>query len=427
MTTEKSAASTLVERKAAFRQLNILMVFHACPNPPPFDLGPSKRNFPFFEENIKRHKVTVLSLGSPEEEKRFRSQFADKCVSIVFVNNRGAKVSRLASRLWYLIRGFSQTRATVYRRKMQKALDALVKHNNYDVIHSSSVILGYYDFPRNIPTIGDTHNVEHDLLKRTYRGAKGPLKKLYWYMEYRRLKKEEPRNCLRFDAILATTERDAEIWRKTVPGIDVTVVQNGVDRRFLTPVENVEPEKDNIVFVGLMSYYPNRHGILYFIDEILPLILRERPNAKLHIVGARPMKDVLAHSSENIIITGYVDDVRPYMAKGSVFVIPLLIGGGIRGKALEAMAMKRPIVSTTIGVEGIKLAKDKSVLIADTPEEFSAAVVRILSDPEIGKRLSEEAYESVIQYYDWSAKGDELYDVYRSIIRKRKSEAPVSK
>jgi glycosyltransferase involved in cell wall biosynthesis len=405
-------------------KLNILMVFHAAPNPPPFDLGPSKRNFPFFVENLKRHNVSVLSLGSREEEERFRNEFGDKCETIVFINNREPKFIRLIRRFWYLIRGFSQTKSMVYRRKMQKALDELTDRKHYDIIHSTSVILGYYDFPRNIPTISDTHNVEFDLVQRTYRGTKEPMRKLYWYIEYRRLRKEELRNCLRFDAMLATTHRDAELWRQELPGIDVTVVQNGVDRQFLTPLSDVHPEPDTLVFVGLMEYYPNRHGILYFLENIFPLILREKPDTKLYIVGAKPTKDVLALASTNVIITGFVEDVRPYVGKSKVFVIPLLIGGGIRGKALEAMAMKIPIVSTSIGVEGIRLVKNESVLLADTPEEFSAAVISLLNDESLGEKLSERAYKDVLAYYDWTAKGSELNEVYKGAMRLKEEPSP---
>lgn len=404
--------------------LNLLMVFHAAPNPPPFDLGPSKRNFPFFIENLKRHNVTVLSLGSRTEEDRFRKQFGDKCRSITFVNNRETKVIRLLRRFLYLLLGHSQTRSMVYRRKMQKALDRLVGENKFDIIHASSVILGYYDFPRVIPTISDTHNVEFDLVHRTLRGTRDPIWKLYLYLEYKRLRKEELRNCLKFDAMLATTSRDSELWKKELPGLDVTVVQNGVDRQFLTPVADVKQDEDALVFVGLMEYYPNRHGILYFIEEIFPLILRERPHAKLYIVGAKPTKDVLAHASDRIIITGFVDDVRPYVARSSVFVIPLLIGGGIRGKALEAMAMRKPIVSTSIGIEGIKLVKDKSVLIADSPEEFCTAVVKLLTDSNLAKNISDQAYNTVTEFYDWTAKGVELNGVYRDTIRKNECKTP---
>lgn len=403
----------------ATKKMDILMVFHAAPNAPPLDLGPSKRNFPFFAENLKRHRVTVLSLGSREEELRFRKEYGDRCETAVFINNRRPKFVRLLQRLWYLIRGYSQTRSIVYYRKMQRALDELVAKRHFDVIHCSSVILGYYKLPRNIPSIGDTHNVEFDLVNRAYQETKDPMMKVYWYFERTRLKREELKNCHSFDAILSTTDRDARIWKREIPEIDVTVIQNGVDRQFLTPVMNADPEPDSIIFVGLMQYYPNRHGILYFIKRVFPLILRKKPNARLYVVGAKPTSDVLACASDNIIVTGYVEDIRPYVTKCKVFVIPLLIGGGIRGKALEAMAMKKPIVSTSVGVEGIMLTGNESVLLADTPEDFAEAVVRILDDPALGKKLAEKAFETVLESYNWTAKGAELTEAYERVIRNR--------
>jgi glycosyltransferase involved in cell wall biosynthesis len=163
--------------------------------------------------------------------------------------------------------------------------------------------------------------------------------------------------------------------------------------------------------------------MLWFLDSIFPIILGLEPQARIYVVGKSPPRQLLARASENVIVTGFVEDVRPYMARGQVFIIPLLAGGGIRGKALEAMAMKRPIVTTTLGVEGIHLRNEESALYADEPEAFAKAVVRLLRDPGLGERLAAKAFATVQQSYNWEAKGRELNALLRSVVAARAAKA----
>ena len=194
------------------------------------------------------------------------------------------------------------------------------------------------------------------------------------------------------------------------------VIQNGVDLSFLEP-QLVEPEPKTMVFTGKMSHYPNIHGISYFLDEVFPRILSEEPSARLYVVGAYPSREMLRRASDRVIVTGFVEDVRPYMARGEVYIIPLLIGGGIRGKALEAMAMKKPIVSTSIGCEGINLKHEDSALFADAPEDFAAAVLRLFKDKALCTKLGQKAYENVVEGYNWKAKGEEIDRLYQTVVQ----------
>ena len=172
-----------------------------------------------------------------------------------------------------------------------------------------------------------------------------------------------------------------------------------------------------MVFTGIMNYMPNNQGVLHFLDNILPLIQQKVPDAKIYIVGDKPSGAVLERASENIIITGWVDDVRSYITQAQVYVIPLLNGGGTRLKALEAAAMKKPIVSTTIGCEGISLENKKSVLFADTPEEFAGAVIKLFNDPLYRDQLAENANKVISEFYGWSSIGKELNDLFESVLQ----------
>lgn len=408
------------------RELRVLMMFLDPPSPPPMNLSTSKRNVPFFLENLKRHRVSVLALGSKEEEDRFRRAYGDVCDYIKFINIRGTKVFRLLRHLWLLLTGTSQSKCRVYGKKMQRELDTLVSTREFDVIHCTSSLMGYYDFPEHIPVVGDSHNVEFDLMERILATTREPFMKVYSWVEAKRMKRDELRGCRKFQAMLATTGRDRQVWNRALPDMEVNVIENGVEEMFFEPLSDDELEPASMVFVGKLDYYPNHHGMKYFIDEIFPLILSRKPGAKVYVVGANPMKDVLARSSDHVVVTGFVDDIRPYVARSKVFIIPLLMGGGIRGKALEAMAMRRPIVSTTVGIEGISLLDKESALIADTPGAFASAVVRLIDSPEERKYLVDNAFKTVTKRYDWTVKGEQLNEVYQDVVNRHRSITPVS-
>jgi glycosyltransferase involved in cell wall biosynthesis len=397
--------------------MKILMIFAQAPLPPPRDLGGTRRNLPFLLENLKQHSVSVLSYGSLEEQQLFQQSFGRACLQVRFVDKRRPRIVNGLERVWLLLTGRSHFRQ-IHRKEMQTALDEMVSMERYDVIHCCAQMFGYFRFPEGVPVVSDTHEVEYDLLYRTYRHSKNLFWKVISYLGYRLGKPEEIRLCKKFDAILATTERDCSVFRKDLPDTKIYVIQNGVPARFLEN-RTIQPDPKSMVFVGLMSFYPNQHGLLYFLDEIFPRILSRVPDAHLSVVGAEPSKAVRKRASDRVAVTGFVDDVRPYIARAEVFIVPLLIGGGIRGKALEAMAMKVPIVTTTVGCEGINLSHGESALFADTPEEFADAVVRLLNDTAFRKKLADKAYRNVLQGYNWVEKGKELEKVYQTVIEAR--------
>ncbi len=396
------------------------MIFQTSPYPP--DLGPTKRNIPLFLENIKRHEVSVLAFGTEEEEKRFREMYGARCKHIVFVNNKRPRIVNFLLRLWLLATGRSSFRR-FYTRKFARALDELLKQERFDLIHCCTTILGYYQLPANIPLVGDTHNVEYDNIYRAFKQSHNLILKAYFYWDHLRLKHEELEITRKFDVVVTTTERDRQLYLKELPDKPMVVIPNGVEPAFFQRLEIAEEPK-TMVFTGLMNYLPNHHGVTYFLDEIFPLILEREPDARVMIVGAFPPKKLLRRASANVIVTGWVDDVRPYFLRGQVFIIPLLIGGGIRGKALEAMAMRRPIVTTTIGCEGINLKHEESALFADTPREFADAVVRLFNDPTLRARLAENAYRSVVEGYSWEVNGLAFERVYQSLVRSNGEDDP---
>jgi glycosyltransferase involved in cell wall biosynthesis len=396
------------------------MLAQSAPLPPPLDMGGAKRNFPFFRENLKRHEVSLIAFGSPDEEKLFRDQFGNKCAHIEFIDRRRPRIVNGLEKVWMFLTGRSSLNQ-IYRRKFQKAIDRLVSRERFDLIHCCVPTFGTYRLPAGIPVISDTHNVEHAIFHRAYKESKNILLKAMFFVEYVNGKRFELNQCKKFDAMIATTEFDKQAFLKELPEKKIYVIPNGVDNSFFEKLD-VPKEQKSIVFVGVLNWYANIHALEYFLEKIFPRILAVEPKAKLYIVGAYPPRKIIDLASENIIVTGFVKDVREHAARCEVFVIPILIGSGIRGKALEAMAMKIPMVSTTLGCTGLHLQHNESVLFADTPEEFADAVVHLLRHPEEGRRLAENAFGIVKQNHDWEKKGLELDHVYHSVAKISQTE-----
>jgi glycosyltransferase involved in cell wall biosynthesis len=248
----------------------------------------------------------------------------------------------------------------------------------------------------------DEHNIEYDLQRRTARSASGLARRGYNELNWRKLEREEKSAWRRFDGVVLTSDRDAEVLSAASPKVRLAVVPNGVDVEQFRP-STAAPEADRLLFFGANNYFPNHDALLYFIDEILPQVIERRPGVKLSIVGPGVQQEVLDRRSQHVEIVGFVDDLMPHLERASVVVVPLRIGGGTRLKIVEAMAKSKAIVSTRIGAEGIDLTDEQDVLLADEPSGFADQIVRLLSQPELGARLGQRARVLAEERYAWTA------------------------
>jgi len=266
----------------------------------------------------------------------------------------------------------------------------------------------------------DDHNTEYMLQQRAFetdvrsRHPRSWIGAAYSFVQWRRLRRYERRACLAADRVVSVSEVDAHALRMLVPGLDPVVVPNGVDVRLYTqPVAplSATPQvpggdlgRPGLVFTGKMDFRPNVDAVLWFVNEALPLIQRDVPDLLFWVVGKDPHPR-LAHLAGHpaVRMTGWVEDVRPYIALAETYVIPLRIGGGTRLKVLEAMAMRKPIVSTSLGCEGFDLSPGHDLIVADTPAEFASAVVALHRQPDKRAWLGNNAHALAASKYDWSA------------------------
>jgi glycosyltransferase involved in cell wall biosynthesis len=250
------------------------------------------------------------------------------------------------------------------------------------------------------------HNVESEVYRRCLRVQRRPLRsRLAARLDCLKTRRFERNRIRRFSTIVAVSNRDATIFRRWAPTASVHVIPNGADCSEFTPDDAV-PERGAIVFTGLLSYPPNRDAVCYFGTEIFPRIRRAIPWATWYVVG-REAEDVsrILRGRPGIVLTGYADDVRPWVARAQAIVVPLRAGGGTRLKILEAMAMARPVVSTAVGAEGLDVTSGEHLLIADGADAFAAAVVRLLRQRDVAAELAKRARRLVLERHDWRAIG----------------------
>jgi glycosyltransferase involved in cell wall biosynthesis len=198
------------------------------------------------------------------------------------------------------------------------------------------------------------------------------------------------------------------------------VVENGVDAAGHVPVSRARLEQRDLVFVGSMDYHANIDAALYFAREIWPHLRQRRPDLRFVIVGSRPTPEILALGRQDgILVTGTVDSVEPYYDAALVAVVPLRVGSGTRLKVLEAMAAGVPVISTSLGAEGLAVTNGKHLILADTPAEFTSAIVRVAGDDAEWRQIATAGREMAASRYDWSGIATSLYEYYEEIVRVR--------
>jgi polysaccharide biosynthesis protein PslH len=271
------------------------------------------------------------------------------------------------------------------------------------------------------PSILFTHNVESEIWRRHADHAANPASRFLLTQQWRRMLRFEQQALARFDLVLAVSEADRRTFERLYPDAlkrPAHVVQTGVDTSYFAPVPTPSKGPAHLVFTGSMDWLPNEDAMLYFVREMLPLIRQAEPNTTLSIIGRAPTPAVRRLADEaGITVTGRVDDVRPHVAEGSVYVVPLRIGGGTRLKIFEAMSMAKAVVSTTIGAEGLPVKTGHNIVIADEPAAFAQAVVELVRNPDARRGMELEARRLVVNRYDWSAVAGDFEDALGRLCR----------
>jgi sugar transferase (PEP-CTERM/EpsH1 system associated) len=391
----------------------------------PPNIGGRIRSYHILKALARRHSITLFTFyaATKDDQHSVLEREFTQVVPMPLAIPAGRTFREALSYARYLLSPLPYTVSKFCKPQVAQRLLDTVSEDTPDVIVCDFVIAAQsipWDMP--IPKILFTHNVEAAIWKHHYKVAGNPFWKLLSWREYRAMERFE-RDCLkRADQVLTVSDHDRDVFSKVIDPSRITVIPTGVDVEYFRP----SPDRDQpatLVFSGAMDWMPNEDAMVYFIKRILPRIRRQIPNASLCVVGRNPSRALLelASSHQGIEITGIVEDIRPFVHRAAVYVVPLRIGGGTRLKIFEAMAMGKAVVSTTIGAEGLPVHPGQDILIADDPEKFAETAIRLLGDPVRREELGRTARELVNRTYSWDAVVQPFETVINMLVEKKQN------
>jgi glycosyltransferase involved in cell wall biosynthesis len=370
-------------------------------------LGPARRHYHVLDQLCRFYDVDLLSLGAPSDATVLAREFGGRIRGYAFAPRSGGAGRTFARKAWRTLTGrcdFLPAQEPALRRLCLE----ITSTQSFDAILLSNVLLRRLPLPAGVPIVGDTHNVEFDVLRRMAARSDSVPHRHYARRQWPAMRREEQWCGRNVDLVLATSSRDREMFETELGLKNVEVIPNGIDLAEFAASASPPQPATTVVFSGLMSYYPNQQAVRWFLDAIFPIVRQKLPRATFVVAGAAPPRWLRQIAGDHVEVTGRVADMRPYLGRAAVVVVPLLIGGGTRVKILEAAAMGKPVVSTTLGAEGLDLRHGESILLADEPAAFAARVIALLEDPQRAARIGRNAHRHAAERFDWNRIGEQV-------------------
>jgi glycosyltransferase involved in cell wall biosynthesis len=398
--------------------MNVLLLTQVLPYPP--DSGPKVKTWNVLKYLAQHHQVTLVSFvrGDQSDDVRHLERYCRAVHTVPM--QRGVWRD-----LWYMVLSFLKNEPFLMvrddRAAMRRLVDRLAsggadsEDTHFDVAHADQMNMAQYAARvSGAHKIIDAHNALWLLYKRLWRTmGPGPRR---WLLgrDYRLLERYEGRVCREFDAVLAVSEEDKVALEEAAGrSLDITVIPIAIDADEVTVVQR-EPKPRHILHIGTMYWPPNVEAVSWFVRDVYPLIRQQCPDVQFDVVGSRPPAELLGLNDAGlgINVTGYVADPTPYLERAALMVVPLHAGGGMRVKILNALAQGIPIVSTTLGAEGIGVTSGENILVADEPADLAVACLSLLDNPDLGRRLARNGRTLVEQRYDYRRACVALDEVY---------------
>jgi len=423
-----AAASPMVE--------NMKVLFLTQLLPYPLDSGGKIKSYHFLKALSKKHDVTLLSFVRSNEKLEHIAHMKRICrrVETILLRRSRAEDAKCLVKSWLTNRSFVIARD--WSTEFQWRLNDLLSKDRFDVIHAVRPNMFQFVPDGHLAhRVLDTENVEAHIVRRLFESSRLTVAGLLSLFEFKRLSAYEKMACRKADLVLTVTENDKAALSGLTAGLSggsecapIETIPIGVDTEYFGYSWQPDPEPRS-VFVGTMYWPPNVDCVTRYCRDILPLIRKSAPALQFDIVGLRPARTVieLGRRTLGVQVCGSVKDVRPYMSRSRVFVVPLRAGSGMRVKILNAMATGVPVVTTSIGCEGIdglvtvrtptdlKSNPEANIWVADSSETFAEAVARLTKDDELATRLSRNGRKLMEERYDWRIISQRLLDLYDRI------------
>lgn len=395
------------------------ILFLAPRLPLPADTGGKIRTWNILKQLCKHAQIHLVTFSFESDDKKHKEEIQRLLnirVDIVPVT----ETSTLRKINNVLFQRVPHSVVKYHHKTMEIFLSSLKEHHTFNALHIDHIHMAHYRkiFP-STPAMIDEHNVEYKILERCADVEKSFLKKLLYREQAKKMRNFEKVMLAATTATCAVSEDDKklldELTEKKTPSY---VIPNGVDTEFFHPQQEGSREEVALAFTGSMDWLPNDDAAVFFCKEVLPLIWKKRDDVKIYIVGRNPSAAIkeIASREPRIVVTGRVDDVRDFVWRSKIFVVPIRVGGGTRLKILEAMSMAKPVISTTIGAEGIKHTNGKNIILADTPEEMAKRTIDLISNSLQRHQIGEAGETLVRELYDWNIVGNTLIKAYHEIV-----------
>lgn len=406
--------------------MRVLWLSHLVPYPPAG--GVVQRSYNLLKEAARRHEVHLVALDQPdirrsgESLETAREELASFCdtVAVFPIPSEGSRL-----RWWRLVAvSFLRRRPYDVNWLRSEELRGHVTDLDragpaFDLVHVDT--LGMAPHARCVsatPFVLNHHNVESQMMEQRARSESHPLKRMYFQREAGKLVRFEREVCSRASMNTVVSALDGKRLREVAGDVPVSVVENGVDTEYFRPEMPAGHGEGGLVFVGGMSWYPNRDAMLYFVRAVWPLLESDDRSRTLTVIGQNPPEEIraLAGESRRVSAPGWVDDIRPQVDAASIYVCPIRRGGGTRLKILDALAMAKPLVATRFAVQGLKLEAGRHYLAADEPEDYVRQIRRLEEDVSLRRRLASEGRALVERRYAWKVIGEHLDRAYRGAV-----------
>ena len=368
----------------------------------PADTGGKIRTLSVLRHLAARHEVTYLSNVQSDDAPHLDEM---RAIGVRLETIPWQETPRTSPRFYAdlacnLLSPYPFTAVKDYDPALRARAEQLLAGEDYDLVICDFVQMARNAIGLDAPaSLLFQHNVEAQIFQRHATSGPGWLRRRYMARQWHKMRRFEAAAGRQFDTVVAVSDPDRAVFESEYGWQHVRTIDTSVDVDYFTP--SATPQRDGrIVFVGSMDWLPNEDGAKFFAHEVWPLVRRKHPHATFHIVGRNPSAMVARLAEiEGVEVVGTVPDVRPYLAEAAVVVVPLLVGGGTRIKIFEAMAMEKPVVSTALGAEGLKVDAGEHLLLADAPDEFARAVNTLLDDREMRTQIGGAARRVVCENF----------------------------
>ena len=400
--------------------MKILIISPTFPCPP--NSGPTIRIYNSVKYLSKENEIHLVSFEDRKIGQDELREVKKWCSNVILVKMRKRpKLLQLHQVVYRFAKGLPFTLKYSESDALRKVLKKISLEENYDIIQWEHSYMAHHvqclSTEVTAKRILSFHNVACAQYYRIFRAEKRLIRKIRHFCEWYPMFAWEPKMAEKFDKSLVVSEMDKQLLKYLNPVLDVSIVPNGIDTKSFVSYP-ISGRGNELLFVGAMDYEPNIDAVLYFCQEIFPMIQRKMPGIKLRIVGRNSPRNVqkLA-ANRDVVICGHVEDVMPFYSKAMLAVVPLRCGGGTRLKILEAMATGTPVISTSVGCEGLDVKAGENIMIADSPEDFAGKAVALLSERELWTKIARDGRKLVEERYDWEKIMWTMQDIYRDLVK----------